>query len=469
MSTTNSAIFSGTSRYSSDFQQVISRAVQIASLPIAQLQNKVTALNSQSTELNTLDSRFSSLQPAISNLDQAMKSGSLSATLSNTGVVGATVGAGATEGTYSIEVLDPGSYTTTMTSDTGPHKVTNPSTQTISNLANPNFTLRVVTVNGDGSSSTKTFAIKPAAKSLSALVDAINAYSTANVRATMVNVGSDSAPDYRLSLQSTKLGNITIQLNDGSMNLETQQVGGNSATFKVNGVLAAAVSDSRNVTITPGLTVSLLAASPTGTPTSITVTRQSQPISDALSAFVTAYNAAVDEVSTQRGETKGPLAGQSVVYSLASALQTINNSAGSGSGVSSLASLGIELDKTGKMSFNEMTFLGAEFGNSQGVAAFLGSASGTGFLKTATDTLSRVRDATSGSLGTAISAAKAQVDGTTQRIADEQTRVDRLQASLTAQMTSADAAIAGLEQKYNYMSQMFQSMMIANQQFTTGM
>src|ERR1700758_480724 len=52
-------IFTGTSAYSQDFQNVIDRAVAIADLPISLLGNQQTTLTNQSNELTTIDSLFS--------------------------------------------------------------------------------------------------------------------------------------------------------------------------------------------------------------------------------------------------------------------------------------------------------------------------------------------------------------------------------------------------------------------------
>ena len=70
-------IFTGTSAYSKDFQNVIDRAVSIASLPINLLTNQQTALNSQSGELGTLDTLFTKLQTAVQGIDSAVGGSSL--------------------------------------------------------------------------------------------------------------------------------------------------------------------------------------------------------------------------------------------------------------------------------------------------------------------------------------------------------------------------------------------------------
>src|ERR1700730_9786542 len=91
----SSAIFSGTSRFSSDFQQVLTRAVNIASLPITQLTNQVTNLQGQATALSSLGSKFSALQSAIQGLQNATGVNSLTASVSDNTIAKVSLSAGA--------------------------------------------------------------------------------------------------------------------------------------------------------------------------------------------------------------------------------------------------------------------------------------------------------------------------------------------------------------------------------------
>jgi flagellar capping protein FliD len=564
-----STIFNGNSRYSLDFQSVIDRAVAIASLPKSQLDSHKTQLGKESEALGLLNTKFSALQTAIGALNNAMGSGSLGATVTDPDVATATVGTGALEGTYSIEVTDPGAFTTSMTSDLGPKMVSNPATGSLSKLASPSFTLtagagsysitpaannlsslvdainakteahvhatavnvgtavapdyrlsltstdagdRAIQLN-DGSMNllteqsrgddqgaftttrssvpgphvvtdpttqslsnrstaaftlsvgSHTYTVVPGKNTLSGLVDAINADTTFGARATMVNVGSNAAPDYRLSLKASKLGDFAVQLSDGVIDLQTEQVRGTLATYKVNGSTHEAVSDTRSVTIAPGLTVNLQGQSEAGAATSITLMRESGPLADALGSLVAAYNGAVDELDKHHGTADGSLAGQNIVFNLSRALQKVTNYYGTGSGTNSLAALGIDLDQTGHMSLKEMVLLGANFGDSEGVSAFLGDAVKGGFIKNATAALREVEDAVSGTLTSAMAAVKAESAGTDDRIAEQQVRVEALRIDLQAKMAATDALIASMEQQYSYLSQMFQSMQDSNSSY----
>src|ERR1035441_840517 len=113
-STSSGTTFTGSSAYSSDFQNVINRAVAIASLPITSLTNHQTDLTNQQTEMQTLDTKFSALQSAVQGISDAMSGSSFQSTVSDPTVVAATTADGAAEGVYSILVSNIGSYATSL-------------------------------------------------------------------------------------------------------------------------------------------------------------------------------------------------------------------------------------------------------------------------------------------------------------------------------------------------------------------
>ena len=67
-SSITSPTFTGSSTFSSSFQQVLTRAVQIASLPMQQLQNNVNDLTNQQSALTQLEATFQSLDAALQSI-----------------------------------------------------------------------------------------------------------------------------------------------------------------------------------------------------------------------------------------------------------------------------------------------------------------------------------------------------------------------------------------------------------------
>jgi flagellar hook-associated protein 2 len=432
--------FTGTSLFSNDLQNAISRAVAIASLPIQQLTDQQNTLNSQLSELNQLSGQFTSLQTAISSLASAASTSVASANVSDPSIVTATASPTALPGTYSVNVLDPGSFASALSNTSGLPIVSDPTTQNIS--SSTSFTLKV------GNTSYPPIT----ASNLNALAATIN-QSGAPVQATVINVGSPSAPNYQLAIQATTIGANTIQLTDSTnTTLLTALAPGTNASYTVNGQPSGGISSSsRTVTIAPGLTVNL---EKTGTAT-ITVAGNTSQISSALTAFAGAYNAVADEVNKNRGQNGGPLTGDSILLSASQALHSIANYSAAGSGFSSLYSIGLGFDKNGHLQFDPSQISSLSQTQINQLASFLGSPTSGGFLQAATNTLSSLLDPSTGLFTDAVNSTNDQLTQTAQQISTSQDQVTALQTSLQAQMAAADALISTLEQQNNFVTGLF--------------
>src|SRR6185437_1320462 len=173
--------FTGNSSFSSDLAQVISRAVSIAYLPMQQLQGEQSKVTGQQTELQKLSGQFQSLQSALDGINSSVGFGLYSATVGNNSVLSATTSTGIAAGTYAVDVTSTGSQTNTISAN-GLTTVTDPSVGNIDSS-----TTYTLTLNG------QSFQLTDSDSSLNGLAEAINT-SGANVQATIVNVGSSSAP-----------------------------------------------------------------------------------------------------------------------------------------------------------------------------------------------------------------------------------------------------------------------------------
>lgn len=423
--------FQGQSHFASDFQQVLIRAVAIAELPLRNMQNQLQTLTAQQSALTALSSTFGALQTAITNIGSAATS--LSATSSDPSSVTATAASNALPATYTVQVTTLGSSTTTISSAGSP-AVSDPTTGNISSASS--FTLTVNGVN-------KT--ITPSGTSLNDLAAAINS-AGANVQATVVNVGSNSSPDYRLSITSDHLAPDTVQLNDGTNNLLTTLSTGAATAYKVDGV--STTTDSSQVTLAPGLTVNLLQQS--ASPVSITVAQDTSSLSNSLSGFVTAYNNAVDALAQQHGQNAGVLAGQSTVLTLGQALSTINSYSSSGSNPLSLASLGLTLDTTtGHLSLDSTALNSLDAATIQ---QFLGSIGSGGFLDAANNAMKALTDPTSGVIQTSLTGVQTDITNENNLIAQEQDRITQIQNNLQTQLSAADATLSVLESQVSFMT-----------------
>ncbi len=440
MSTTSAtpATFTGNSSFSSSLAQTVARAVSFASLPMQQLQTQQTTIQNQQTALTKLTSDFTSLQTALDSINNAAGSNSFAATVDATAVATATVSSGAFAGTYSVNVLSTGSHTNTL-SNNGLTTVTDPTSANID--ASTTYTLSV---------GTQTYNISDSAGTLNGLAQAINS-SGANVQATVVNIGSSTAPDYRLSVQGSDYSPSTIQLSDGTNSLMNTISTGTYVQYQVNGSTSTVNSTSRAVNLSTGLSVNLLA---TGI-ANITVAQSTSGIKNALSSFVSAYNAASADLTKSRGQNGGALAGQSIVYELENALQNVTNYAGSSGTVGSLSDVGITFDQNGQLQFDSSAFQQAANTSAADVINYFGTESGSGFLQNTSNVLTGVSDPNSGLLAGFSSGLTNDYSALSAKITADQDQINTLQTNLTNQMSTADAAISEMEQQLSYVTSLF--------------
>lgn len=450
-STAASSYFTGSSAFSSSLQNAIAQAVEFASVPLTGLTNQQTTLTNQSDEVTTLNTKFSTLQADVAAIDSALSS-SFNTTISDPSVVSATVGQGATNGNYSIQVNSAGSYSTMMTS-------------TWNDASGSAQTYKLYIGNQE-------YDVTPTDNSASSVVAAINSQYGSEVQASVVNVGTNESPDDRIWIQTNSLTTDTVDLQDGSGNdLAAQQTPGAAAQYEIDGSGNVVSGDSPNVDIAPGVTLTLLA--PSDGAVNVTVTQSTSALSSALSQFATDYNAAVTEVDNNRGQAGGALQGQPIVNQLQEALESIATYNVSGSGIG-LTDLGLTLGENGQFTFDAMQLAATALTNPSGLDSFLGSApdtstgaTGSGFLQLATNTMNGIEDSSTGLLPTTETQMQTQLTNLASQITDDQNQVDNLQTQLTTQMSTADASISTMEQQYSYLSQMFQAEEV-NEQETAG-
>lgn len=432
----------GSSTFSNDLESAVTRALEIAALPSQLVQADLNTVSGESQELTQLGGLFGNLQTSLQSLSSATASGTQTASVSDPSIVQSNLTGTALPGTYSMDVLDPGSESSAMSVPLQP-PVTDPSGQNISQSSS--FTL---TVNGT------TYAIQPEAQNLNSLAQAVND-SGAPVQAVIVNLGSPSAPDYRLVLQATTLGDIGIQLTDsGNNDLLSALNSGSDASYQVNGQPPGGISsDTSIVTIAPGLNVNLEAA---GTAT-VTVAASLNSVSNALSSFVNAYNSVVGEVQKNQGQNGGALTGNGIILTMQQVLQQIGAYSGSSGSITNLTELGVTFTQQGTLAFDPTVLSGLSQTQTQDAISFLGDPTSGGFLQFATNSLDSLTDPTSGAITLQTQAYQTQTQNDQNKLNTDQQQLTDLQNNLNAQMAQANALIATLQQENTFLQGLFQA------------
>ena len=433
-------IFSGNSRYANDLQQVIDRSIAIASLPLRQLQSARASMASEGTAIQSLADKFSAYRGAMEALNSATV-GAPAVSLGNPTVASVAASADAMPAQLSIEVVSVGSYSSALSAD-GLPKVTDPSTQSLQ--AGNVYSL---VVNGTP------FEIVPPVGSLNSLAKAINE-SGAPVEASIINVGSPGSADYRLVVRSSILGTVDVDLQGTAGSLTQQTTVGTEAQYRLNDYPPTPiVSNSRTVTIAPGVTAELLTVGKT----EVNLVPDMAKLQDSITAMVTAFNAVTDELDTHRGQGTGALSGDSLPAELGRLLRGITDYVSTNPSISNLADLGLTLDRTGYLQFDSVKFAEAFKTDANSVRSFLGASSSDGFLKRAADMLSSVDSLSNGLLTQALEQNRTALSKQDLDISDQQERIDLLSTNLRARISAADATIALLEQQLALLTGMFEA------------
>jgi flagellar hook-associated protein 2 len=428
----------GSSTFASDLQASVTRALEIASLPMQALQADQSTISGETSELSTLGGLFNSLQTSLQSISSATGTNALQAAVGDQTIVSASVTGSALPGTYTIDVLNAGSASSAMSNSAT--AVADPTSQNIS--SSTSFTLTV---------GTSTYNIS--ASNLNAVATAINS-SGAPAQAVVINVGSPTAPNYQLSLQSTALGNVALQLNDGTNNLLTPLNTGSSASYTVDGQPPSGITtNSSTVTVAPGLNVTL---EKQGT-TTVSVSSSLGSVSSELSSFVTAYNSTVAEVQKNVGQNGGALVGDSTVLNMEQALRQMITYSGSGGSITSLAQLGVEFTQQGTLTFNSSALAGLSQSQINDALTFLGDPNSGGFLQYANNTLDSVTDPVSGAVVTETQSLQNQNTQDQTEITNDQQKLTLMQTNLQKQMAQANALIATLQNQTSFLQGLFQA------------
>lgn len=429
--------FTGISQYASDFDAALSKAVQVAQIPVTLLQAQDSTVLQQESAMGSLNTDVGALATSLSALGALAAGQALGATSSNPSVVSATATGATTAASYTIDSITSIASTASATSTNGlADSSSNPVSSTgVMNLVvgSNNYTMTLTTNTLVG---------------LTAQINGLGAGVTASILTT-------SDGNY-LSLSATSSGATAIQLFDdptgADTNILTQSSAdaGSNATFSLNGITDTQASNIVNSVI-PGLTFTLLGTTPATAPVTLSLASDPTQLSSALQSFVSSFNTVQADVTAQAGTGGGALVGNTVINQLQQALGQISSYTLSTGTVQSLSDLGITFSSTGVMSFDQTTFNALSSQQISDAFTFLGSAT-TGFAGLSSSTVSELSDPVTGVIA-AESAGLQQTDQSLQaQISTKNAQIAALQTSLTAQFEAADALQAELQNQQEEVS-----------------
>jgi flagellar hook-associated protein 2 len=460
-------ISNGTSRYSSDFQAVIDRAVALATLPRTQLQQTKAQLDDEVTARQSLDIKVGTVQATLGAVETALKSQLTVVSSSNKDSITATVSEGAAAASYTVKVTEAGAYSTAVSTGAST-PITDPSAATL--VAIDHFTLVIDSDAADADNATKSIVISPAGQTLNDLVAKINAEAGSYVQATIVNAGNGSEPDYRLSLESKKLGAYKFQLLEGKTDpdpasdlLTEASTTGKKAAYTINGL--SQTSETPDIEVAPNLTMHIAA---TGTST-VRVSRSTASVESALKSWVSSFNAAVAAVDENRKEGAA-LQGNGILATISEGLRRAGAFFDGSGYYKSMADVGLLFDKQGNLYLDSTIFNAQPKDKTKDrfteLKELLGSITTSGFLKQANDSLNSLEQTETGVIKVAITGTRESSADQQKRITVETERIDQLTERLQNQFAEADAMISMLEQQVMYFNGLFDAMKQASESYS---
>lgn len=361
-----------------DVNGIVTKLMSVEQQPITLLDQKTASFQAKLSGFGTLKSVLAQFQATLQGLSTSSKFQGTNATIADTSIATATGSASATPGTYSLEVSKlaqaqklnaAGQLSSTAAIGSGATTTLSFDFGTITggalNTTTGKYTGASFASNGAG---VKTVTIDASNNSLSGIRDAINK-AAVGVTATIVNDGSGTP--YRLSLtvnttgvsNSLKLsvaGDATLSSLlgqdpgvDGGQAL-SETVTAQNAQFKVDGIDVSKTSNTVTDAI-PGLTLNL-AKTNAGTPTTVSVTRDTATVTASVNAFVQAFNnttqtlrdAAAYDPTTKKAAV---LNGESSVQSIQNQIRGVLSApiAGGASAFTVLSQVGVTIQKDGTL------------------------------------------------------------------------------------------------------------------------
>jgi flagellar hook-associated protein 2 len=418
--------FTGVSSLSDSLQEVLKRAVSIASMPLQQLHNQDADVLQRKTLLGGLSTAVSGLGSAVARLGDVASKQALAATSSNSAKVSVTNTGAAAPVTYTVSDITSLAAAASETSIAGYGDAT-------TTAVSANGSMRLVV-------GANTYDFTLTNNSLAGLRDKINSLN-AGVTATILTTGSNNY----LSVSANNTGATTLQIVDDPAGTATQWLTsanqGSDAVFKLNGLNISRKTNTVN-DIIPGVVFTVKDKTGAGESVTLTLATDRSQLSSAIADFVDAYNALLDATNAQVGSNAGLLSGDFLIREVQGDMRSLAGYQSSGA-IRSLADMGVTFDNLGKVSFDETVFDALSDDQISAALSFFGSkTSGFGALA---DQFTQLSDPITGLIKLQQDSYDREDARLQDQIAEMETRINDMQIATAARLQAADALLAQLE------------------------
>lgn len=464
-----------------DVQGLVSQLMSVETQNLNRMNQKVSSYNSQISEYGTINSDLTALQSSLTNLSTGQFINTFKATSSNAAVLNATADTSAVAGLYNITVNNLA--TSQNLAFTGQASETD-------SLGNDKAVMTFTM--GDGTTQTVDIA---ANSSLDDIRNAINAAGL-GIAASVVKADKSGSP-YRLVLTGSSVGSgnafstslafpVTTTAQDGTTSttmVTTPTTPGQSALSFLNFNVASAVDANGNVTDSRltaqaqdasltvngltmtsssnkvtnainGVTMNLTQA---GT-SSLTVAADNEAITAQVQSFVDAYNKMrADSESLYGGDLKGDYTLVMLQDQMSSILNVPISGANGTTTVAYLAQIGISQQKDGTLKLDTGALQSAITKDPTAVANLFGNTSRDGYAQRFNSLINGMLGP-SGLITVRSSTLNSQLKDVKDRVAQEQNRLNVVQAGYLTLYTKLNSSLSQMQQTSSSLSAMLASM-----------
>jgi flagellar hook-associated protein 2 len=402
---------------------------------------QLTALQAQDSVLSTLGSDLATLTTSLQTLTDfdgvfSEKQGSSS----NPDLLSLTAAsATASAGSHTV-VINSLAQTSSQVSGA----LTNPNDTLSGSLTIQGHTFNVDSADDDTTLTSLASAINSAGIGVSA-----NVITDSNgSRLSLVSGTSGAAGE--LSVSSSLSGTSS-----GPISFSSSQ-DGKDASLTVDGVAITSGSNTVSNAI-PGVTFHLLGAS-TGTPIQVEITNDNTDIGTAMSNFVTAYNAVINDINGQeKNDSSGnaePLFGSPTLALIQSQIGGALFSGGASGSINNITQLGIGLNDDGTLTLNSDTLNSALNSNFSDVVGFLQNSGSFG--QTLASSLNSLgTQAPNGAVFLAQQQNSAQESALNTSITNEDTLLAAQKTQLTDELNTANEILQSIPSQLNQVNELY--------------
>lgn len=447
-----------------DINGILSKLMAVESQPLAVLQTKEASYQAQLSAYGSLKGALSSLQTSTLTLKNSSTFTSMLASSSNSSSVSASATTAAAAGNYSVTVGKLANYHSLRSNADYTSKANTFTTGTLS-----------ISVSGGTAAN---ITIDSTNNTLAGIMGAINA-SSAAVTASVINDGGFE----RLVITSDTLGSdglISISVADattgGTFPLSgldntggvdqpsdnppthnfTEVQPAQDAELTINGLSITRSSNTISDAI-EGVTLSLTSL---GTAT-VSVVKNTSSVQSAVNAFVKAYNDVITQIKSAtaydaENKRASVLTGDSTTRNVQSRLTALvqSNVSGISGGISNLSSIGISVQKDGKLAVDSSKLSAALADSNKDVASLFAQTTSSNegiavrfnnMLESIVGTSGLIASRTEG-INTSIKSLQSRADAFNLRLVNIERRY-------RAQFTALDTLVASMNQTSTYLTQ----------------